>query len=368
MHADRRRLRNLSVLISVHLCPIPSTCGTFFVTSFWKWTTEQQIQKYRSPERASSGKPRRVTERFLRYRITIAITPKTGVLRVVDEYLAALKKGKNGFVVKDRKSRLPFLEKHGHRLRLRMEGQARPTEYEIGLNYAIASQPLYPPHYPHIVAFREEVSGWQFYYFEPRRMREENPVKEVYRLMSDGGDLAAFYHTLKLTNPLQFDNIQRTLRMIVPTVEAIDVELTKEGKVRLAIREHGVEFSAKVISEGTLRILGLLAILSPNNPATTIGFEEPENGVHPRRLKLIADLLKNASRKKQIIVNSHSPLLPDYLPGWTDVLLVGCRKAHGASVFEPLYEAIGLFRKRMVEMALEEKTPISQRILRGDWE
>lgn len=322
---------------------------------------ERGIQQYRQSSE-SKGKLRRVTEHLLRYRITVAITPKTGVLRVEDEFLGALKKDGRGELRPDER-RAPFLEKVENRLRLRMEGQARPTEYEVGLNYAIASQPVYPPHYPHLIAFREEVAQWQFYYFEPRLMREENPLKETHQLTPFGGDLAAFYYTLKRNQPEQFENIKRTLTTIVPMLEGLDVELTAEGRLRLKVQEHGVEYSAKVISEGTLRLLGLMAILSPTNSATLVGFEEPENGVHPRRLGLIADLLRNASARKQILVNTHSPLLPDYLK---DAYLVQCKKENGRTVFVPLEEAKGLFRHLTVEEALEE-TPISQRILRGDW-
>jgi len=328
---------------------------------------ERLIQVHYSPSGQDNrkSKPRKIVKQFLRYRISVEISPKTGVLRVVDERLEALKQSRDGQLSPD-EGRLPFLERVGERLRLRMEGQARPMEYDIGLNYAIVSQPVYPPHYPHLIAFREEVSQWQFYYLEPRLMREESPVKEVHQLQPFGGDLAAFYYTLKRKNPDQFENIQRSLRSLIPTLESVDAELTEEGKVRLKVREGGVEFSAKVVSEGTLRVLALMAILSPTNPATVVGLEEPENGVHPRRLKLIADLLRNASERRQIIVNTHSPILPDYLQ---DAYLVRCRKENGHSVFEPMpkEEAEGLFRRLKVEEALEEVS-VSQRILRGDWE
>lgn len=327
---------------------------------------ERVIQMHRAPtgQDNQKGKPRKVTEPFLRYRITVAITPKTGILRVMDERLEALTRSADGSPRPDQKRR-PFLERVGERLRLRMEGQARPTEYEIGLTYAIASQPVHPPHYPHLIAFREEVSRWQFYYFEPRLMREESPLKEVRQISPFGEDLAAFYYTLKRENPDQFDNARRTLQMLVPSLEDIDAELTPEGKVRLKVRERGVEYSAKVISEGTLRLLGLMAILSPINPATVVGFEEPENGVHPRRLKFIADLLSNASEGRQVIVNTHSPLLPEYLE---NAHLVQCHKTEdGHSEFKPLPDAYGMFRKPAVETALEEAVPLSQRILRGDW-
>ena len=322
---------------------------------------EELIHQHRR-QSDEKGKPRRVTESVLRYRVAVAITPKTGVLRVEDEYLAALKE-EHGQLRPDQR-RSPFLERVGNRLRLRMEGQARPTEYELGLTYAITSQPVYPPHYPHLVAFREEVAHWQFYYFEPRLMREESPLREVYRLTGQGADLAAFYYTLKRTNPKQFENIQKSLTMIVPTVQGMDVELTEEGRLRLKTREHNVDYSSKVISEGTLRLLGLMAILSPVNSATVVGFEEPENGVHPRRLKLIAELLRNASENKQIIVNTHSALLPAFLEG---AYFVQCTKHQGQSVFEPL-SMKPLFLRQEVEAALDDLPTVSQRILRGDYE
>ncbi len=94
-----------------------------------------------------------VTHTHLRYFIEIEVLPKTGVLRVIDEKLLALRKDGQ-----PKKSRPPFIEKtrySGHpRLSLRMEGQSRPTEFEVGLDHAILSTSLYEPHHPHIIAFR----------------------------------------------------------------------------------------------------------------------------------------------------------------------------------------------------------------------
>ncbi|RMD93701.1 MAG: DUF2813 domain-containing protein, partial [Calditrichaeota bacterium] len=189
--------------------------------------TERKIQQHRtSNSNDDSGKKshdRRVIERLLRYRVTIAIMPSAGILRVVDEYLCALKE-KNGELRRDER-RNPFLERVHDRLRLRMEGQARPTEYELGLNYTIASQPVYPPHYPHLMAFREEISRWQFYYLEPHLMREENPVIQTEMLTPLGGNLAAFYYTMQRKNPRQFENVQKTIQILIPTISGFSPEL-----------------------------------------------------------------------------------------------------------------------------------------------
>src|SRR5262249_22327279 len=134
-----------------------------------------------------------VRERYLRYRIGIEMLPKSGILRVTGEYVAAL--NSHGEPTGKRK---PFLERMNGRLHLRMEGQAHPVYYESLLDHTILSQPNYPPHYPHIVALRHELANWFVFYFEPReRMRASNPVKEVRHIGLMGEDLAAFLNTLR---------------------------------------------------------------------------------------------------------------------------------------------------------------------------
>ena len=333
-----------------------------------KARTEQLIERYVSPPNETANrqrsKSRSVRESLLRYRISISISPKTGVLRVEDEELRVLRETRDGRLRPNKRPK-PFIEKVGNRLHLRREGQARPLEYEVGLSYAIASQPLHPPHYPHVIALREELTSWQFYYLEPRLMREESPLKEAHTITPFGGDLAAFYWTLQRTRPRQFHNLEKALQNVIPTIEGIQVEVTNEGRLRLKVKEDGIEHSAKVVSEGTLRLLALIAILSPTNPASVVGFEEPENGVHPTRLRHIARLLQYASEKRQIIVNTHSALLPDYFDS-EGVGIIQCFKKEGRTHFRALPLAEGVFRGSEVEKALEETLP-SERILRGDW-
>ena len=330
--------------------------------------TEQLIERYVSPSNGTTGRrhPKKssITESLLRYRVSISINPKTGALRIEDEYLAALRETHDGGLCPDERIK-PFIEKIGNRIYLRTEGQDCSVEYEAGLSYAVASQPLYPPYYPHLMALREELASWQFYYLEPHLMREASPIKESHTITPFGGDLAAFYWTLQRTHLGQFCNIEKTLQTFIPTIEGIQIEVTKDGQLRLKVKEDGAEYSAKVVSEGTLRILALLAILSPTNSASVVGIEEPENGVHPRRLRHIARLLQYASEERQIIVNTHSALLPDYFDS-EGIGMIQCLKEEGRTHFQVLRQVGDLFRRAEVEKAMEETLP-SERILRGDW-
>lgn len=320
-------------------------------------------------EDASSFKKlAKVTEKALRYRIEVEILPKSGLLRVSDEYLTAL--NRKGEPTGKRK---PFLERVGKRLHLRMEGQAHPTYYERHLDHSILSLPNYPPHYPHLVAMRRELESWFFFYFEPReRMRAAGPVKEVRHIGLMGEELAAFLNTLKAVDPPQFKAVEKALRTILPNVEGIDVEVDDVGEVELKLRENGVPIPARLLSEGTLRVLGLLAVAGAKEQPSLIGFEEPENGIHPRRIQLVAELLKTRASlgETQYIVTTHSPLLPDLMPD--DSLFVCKRSSEGETVIEPFSVWGPLGKKAKVDRSLmeegEEGLTVSERLLRGDFD
>jgi predicted ATPase len=194
----------------------------------------------------------------------------------------------------------------------------------------------------------------------------EAPLKKVEALDYMGEDLAPYFNSLKSKNEKQFDTLVHTFRAILPQIEKLDVERSADGLLRLTVQENGIHYSARVVSEGTLRLLGLLAIANPMMPASVVGYEEPENGVHPRRLQLIAKLLVHAAqRDTQFIVNSHSPVLPEY---FDESSLIICRRSNSQTTFEP-FETYGtLFKKDNIEKALEEEAlPLSTRLLRGDY-
>ena len=247
------------------------------------------------------------TRKICRYRIEVEILPRLGVLRVADEHLTAL--NSQGEPTRKRK---PFMERIENRLHLRMEGQAHPTYYERHLDHSILSLPLYPPHYPHLVAMRQELASWFFFYFEPReRMRAANPVKEVRHIGLMGEELAAFLNTLHAIDLPQFQAVEKSLRLMIPSITGIDVGVNSLGEVELGSwKGRPARRSPLASSQGTLRSLGLLALGGAKDPPALIGFEEPENGIHPRRIKLIAEYLKTQAELGLDSDHRHNPL-PD---------------------------------------------------------
>ncbi|MGQ9366570.1 AAA family ATPase [Azospirillum sp. ST 5-10] len=344
-------------------------------------TVNRQIRLLKQPsgrdeERPADSKTEpeevAVRERNLRYRIEIEVIPKFGFLRVTDEYVAALRQ--DGSETGKRK---PFLSREGDRLHLRLEGQSHPKYHELHLDYCILSTPLYAPHYPHMVALREELANWFFFYLEPReRMRAATPIKEVRHIGMMGEELAAFLNTLQGTNEKQFRLVELALKDVIPSIDKIDVAINQLGEVELRIFEGNTPIPARLMSEGTLRLLGLLALRGTESAPSVIAFEEPENGIHPRRLEQVIEILRNMVDygDSQVIVTTHSSRLVDRMP-W-ESLFVTRRTADGTDIrpfaeWGPLAIGSGDGKAGFIANALDDPDgleTVSDRLLRGDFD
>jgi predicted ATPase len=309
---------------------------------------------------------RRIKHELLRYRIKVSINPHSGFLFVEDEYLAALTK--KGDIDESRK---PFLEwdRDRDRFCLRLEGQSHPFYIDRRIDYSVLSRPHFPRHYPHVTAFKRELRNWQFYYFEPRdKMRTPASPGSIDHVGLMGEDLAGYLHALRLSESKKFAGVERTLRYLIPSIEGLQTSINQFGEVELNVVENGVPISARLVSEGTLRLLGLLSLEGSRTPPSLIGFEEPENGVHPERISEIADLIIGKSEsdsQTQMIVTTHSPVLLDRIPPENLFL---CRKNAGSTLIEPIDSWGPLGKREDVERGLrEQSSTVSERMLRGDF-
>jgi predicted ATPase len=247
----------------------------------------------------------------LLYRVGVQIQPKTGALAVSDEYLMRLKG--------DRTSKQkPRIERSGESLIVRQLGESGHPRYEpLGLSHTLVSNRQFTGEhrYPDFDRLRRELSAWQTYYLDPRTsMREPQPPREVTDIGPRGEWIAPFLYRLKEseTHRKYFLAIGRALRSAIPTIEDLDVDLDpRRGILDILITQDGTPYSSRVVSEGTLRVLALCCLAGNPWQGELIAFEEPENGVHPRRIEVVADLLGSIAERgqSQVVVTTHSPTL-----------------------------------------------------------
>jgi predicted ATPase len=247
------------------------------------------------------------------YRVGVRTQPKAGSLEISDEYLVRLTRNADP----DKITQKPRIERSGNALLVRQLGEAgRPRQEPLGLNHTLASNRQFTGErrYPDFDRLRAELSAWQTYYLDPRvAMREPQPPREIKDIGPRGEWIAPFLYRLKESEAYSkyFRAIGRALRSAIPSIEGLDVDLDpRRGTLDILMRQNGAPFSSRVISEGTLRVLALCCIAGNPWPGELVAFEEPENGVHPRRIEVIANLLSSmAQGRSQVVVTTHSPTL-----------------------------------------------------------
>ena len=131
----------------------------------------------------------------------------------------------------------------------------------------------------------------------------------------NGEDLVSCLFYLRETERHRFEAVEDSLRVAFPRFERLDFPPVAAGTLALAWRERGFDKPLYMhqLSEGTLRFLWLTTLLqSPGLTALTL-LDEPEVSLHPQLLSLLADQLREASRRTQIVVATHSDTLLRFL-------------------------------------------------------
>lgn len=322
----------------------------------------------------------------LRYGVEVGVRPRSGEFFVQDEHLTRLNsKGEPG-------GNLPRISKEWvvdggeERLVVRRKGGAgHPVHEKVGLNHTLVSNLQYAgvDRFPDFDAIRGEMAGWRLYYLDPAvAMRAPQPPREVTDIGAHGELIAPFLYRLKNSDAHRgrFDAVRRALMATIPTVEGLDVDLDRErGTLDIRVRQGGVDHSSRVISEGTLRVLALCAIAANPWTASLIAFEEPENGVHPRRVETVARLLSGMARRsdQQVVITTHSPLMVAELLREARkekglVTVFRCARFEDATRIEALGDDGPLFDRREIDEALRSPEDVDDperiaRLLARGW-
>lgn len=180
--------------------------------------------------------------------------------------------------------------------------------------------------FPHGFATREEIRNWTYLQLSPESLRSPSSRLAPAKLDATGRYLANVLARMKKEDEFALTDVASDLANLVPGIIKIDVEEdeAKDRYVIWATSADGRQFSSRVLSDGTLRLLALATIKNDPDYGGVLMFEEPENGVHPFRIKKVAALLRDMTtrfdepgtsepRLRQLLVNTHSPTLVSHL-------------------------------------------------------
>jgi len=154
------------------------------------------------------------------------------------------------------------------------------------------------------------------------------------RLEEDFSNLGLFLNRLKTEFPAAKRALLSALQDLYEGITDFEVN-TNGGTVQVFLHEGDFAIPATRLSDGTLRYLCLLAILCDPEPPPLICIEEPELGLHPDVLPGLADLMRSASERTQLIVTTHSDILVDAMTETPECVIV-CEKHEGQTEMKRL--------------------------------
>ena len=169
-------------------------------------------------------------------------------------------------------------------------------------------------------AFLYLLADLQVYRFHHiRKSIFENPSNSILpdtKLSRDGSNIANFLLHLKLKHKFYYEKILNRVSMDSPFIEdfiLVPIPWGDSKGMQLNWKQKNVKhvFHPCQLSDGTLRLICLAAALLQPDPPLAVVIDEPELGLHPDAVRLLAESIRDAADKTQVIIATHSPLLVD---------------------------------------------------------
>jgi predicted ATPase len=159
------------------------------------------------------------------------------------------------------------------------------------------------------------------------------------QLRRDAANLPAYLYWLQEKHPVPFRQIEEHIRLVAPFFDRFELAPSKlnDKKIKLEWRQKGSDayFDADTLSDGTLRFICLATLLLQPTPPALILLDEPELGLHPFAIRILADMLEAAAERVQVLLATQSvTLLNNFAPG--DVIVA--ENAQGKTQFRRLDE------------------------------
>lgn len=191
----------------------------------------------------------------------------------------------------------------------------------------------------------KSISNWMVYHFHDTSMsapmRRSEIIEDNIKLRHDASNIAPFLYRLKTENQhlkQHYNEIVNAVRLVIPFFDDFRLDTQKLGeaeKVRLSWQQKGSDFPMQPyqLSDGSIRFICLATALLQPFPPSAILIDEPELGLHPEAIHILAELIEGAAKRTQIIVATQSPQLLDQFA--VEDIIVANRK-DGESTFERL--------------------------------
>jgi predicted ATPase len=195
------------------------------------------------------------------------------------------------------------------------------------------------------------------------KLNKPAPLSSDIAVKSDASNIIAFLDNMNGSYRKNFKQIEQDLRQCIEefseiNLQTIDYDINElpeyekdKGKTfkKLGLTDKfGNIYWAENLSEGTLYFLALLGIIHQPNPPKLLLLEEPERGIHPRRINEVMDFIFRLAREKeiQIILTTHSPIILDCFQDFPEKVFVFDKNEEGATEIKNLEKDVLSSRRK----------------------
>ncbi len=183
--------------------------------------------------------------------------------------------------------------------------------------------------------------SWRVYHFHDTsttaKIKSLGDIDDNQELREDASNLAAYLYYLQQKYPQHYQRIVSSVRLVAPFFSDFDLKPNRLNpeKIRLEWHEKDSDtyFNAHALSDGTLRFICLATLLQMPELPSTILIDEPELGLHPYAIAILAALLRSAATRSQVLVSTQSVTLINQFTA-QDIIVVN-RRGH-QSIFARL--------------------------------
>lgn len=201
--------------------------------------------------------------------------------------------------------------------------------------------------YEHLIKYKKNVvnaiKSWKIYHFhdtsDTALIKQNVDIDDNDYLKQDASNLASYLYLLRETESNYYQNIVDTIRLVAPFFDDFDLQPNRlnKTKIKLEWKEKGSDnyFDGNALSDGTLRFISLVTLLlqPPDRLPQIILLDEPELGLHPYAIVVLANLLKQVIAHTQVIISTQSVTLVNQFE-LKDIIVV--EKRDGESIFQRL--------------------------------
>ncbi len=174
---------------------------------------------------------------------------------------------------------------------------------------------------PRVAGLRRFIGSWYLSYFVPDQARQVPGAGAQEHLSRTGENLPNVVQYLSEAHPDVLGDILSMMAERIPGLESVTSEQTIDGRLALRFKDGPFQdpFLSRFVSDGTLKMLAYLVMLVDPEPPALLCVEEPENGLHPKLLHVLAEEFRAHARgdfespRTQVLVSSHSPYFVDAL-------------------------------------------------------